>query len=427
MNNIAIRAENLAKRYELKKWTRYSYKALRDVLGNFITAPFRIFKGSPKEPSSAGYIWALNGVSFEIKQGEAIGIIGKNGSGKTTLLKVLSRITSPTKGRAEICGRVGSLLEVGTGFHPELTGRENIYLNGAILGMRKKETDRKFDEIVSFAEVEKFIDTPVKYFSSGMYMRLAFSVAAHMEPEILLVDEVLAVGDLGFQKKCLDKMDNVARGGRTVLFVSHNMPAIKQLCSRTILLNEGIILKDSPTAEAIDFYLETLDTIRNLDGDLSNPMLRVPTSDPESKFKWTQMEVINSQRQPAAKIYFAEPFKLIFRGHTNKKCEDILVGFSITSKLLGNIFLSHQIYNGLSNTLEEGITEFRVEINPNLLAPGFYEIGIAASGPGVGDFIPVAKELHVLDVGITPDKNWNYPGRGGLIDCPCKWSVKNLV
>ncbi|MBI3951593.1 MAG: ABC transporter ATP-binding protein, partial [Acidobacteria bacterium] len=234
------------------------------------TAPFRRLKqfsqyairnshwGNPqsaiRNPNS-GTIWALRDVSFEIKQGEVVGIIGRNGAGKSTLLKILSRITEPTEGYAEIHGRVGSLLEVGTGFHPELTGRENIYLNGAILGMKRTEIERKFDEIVAFAEVEKFIDTPVKHYSSGMYLRLAFAVAAHLEPEILLVDEVLAVGDAAFQKKCLGKMEDIGAQGRTVLFVSHNMPAVSRLCRRAILLDEGSVLRDGASHQVISAYL----------------------------------------------------------------------------------------------------------------------------------------------------------------------------
>jgi lipopolysaccharide transport system ATP-binding protein len=209
--------------------------------------------GGAVEPETS--IWALKNVSFEIKRGEVVGIIGRNGAGKSTLLKILSQITDPTEGSVDIYGRVGSLLEVGTGFHPELTGRENVYLNGAILGMRGAEISKKFDEIIAFAEVEKFIDTPVKHYSSGMYLRLAFAVAAHLDPEILIVDEVLAVGDARFQRRCLDKMRDVSHEGRTVLFVSHNMPAVGRLCDRTILLDEGKISLDGPTQQVISKYL----------------------------------------------------------------------------------------------------------------------------------------------------------------------------
>jgi lipopolysaccharide transport system ATP-binding protein len=257
MNDIAIRAENLGKRYRIGK--RERYQTLRDTLTDTVTAPFRWLRHgrSANGDGAPDHIWALKDVSFEIPRGEVVGIIGRNGAGKSTLLKVLSRITEPTEGCAEIHGRVGSLLEVGTGFHPELTGRENIYLNGAILGMRKAEIARKFDEIVAFAEIEKFLDTPVKHFSSGMYMRLAFAVAAHLDPEILVVDEVLAVGDAQFQSKCLNKMQDVSRHGRTVVFVSHSMPAIARLCPRTILLDRGGVARYGPSDQVIGFYLRS--------------------------------------------------------------------------------------------------------------------------------------------------------------------------
>ncbi len=279
-SDVAIRCEGLSKQYRLGE--RESYKALRDVLTDAATAPFRrigrmagrqangnagssafaeSLSASPSFRNQQSTIdnsfWALDDVSFEIRVGEVVGIIGRNGAGKSTLLKILSRITKPTRGYAEIHGRVGSLLEVGTGFHPELTGRENIYLNGAILGMRKAEIDRKFDEIVAFAEIEQFIDTPVKRYSSGMYVRLAFAVAAHLEPEILVIDEVLAVGDAAFQKKCLGKMGEVARGGRTVLFVSHQMGAIRNLCGSVLLLDHGKIINKGPAINVVDEYLRT--------------------------------------------------------------------------------------------------------------------------------------------------------------------------
>src|SRR5262244_2146640 len=228
MSEVAISCENLGKQYRLG--AQETYRALREVISSVVSAPFR----RDKRVVQDGHIWALEDVSLEIKRGEGGGIGGHNGAGKSTLLKILSRITKPTRGHAVINGRVGSLLEVGTGFHPELSGRENIYLNGAILGMRKAEIDRKFDEIVAFAEIDRFIDTPVKYYSSGMYMRLAFAVAAHLETEILLADEVLAVGDVEFQKKCLGKMGEVAKQGRTVLFVSHNTGTVLSLCPRAM-------------------------------------------------------------------------------------------------------------------------------------------------------------------------------------------------
>lgn len=249
MTPVAIRIEHLSKQYHIGG-SQSSYRTLRETLVSGIKNLRLRGLGS----STDNRIWALRDISLEIQQGEAVGIIGRNGAGKSTLLKILSHITNPTEGRVEIFGRVGSLLEVGTGFHPELTGRENIYLNGAILGMKRAEIERKFDEIVAFAETEKFLDTPVKHYSTGMYMRLAFAVAAHLEPEILIVDEVLAVGDAEFQKKCLGKMGDVAKEGRTVLFVSHNMGAIKRLCSRAIYLENGHNRFEGDTAKAIQKY-----------------------------------------------------------------------------------------------------------------------------------------------------------------------------
>src|SRR5215510_9983009 len=251
MSDFVIRCENLSKQYRIGSPERY--RTLRDAISTTALAPFRRSKNHSQ--NGHGYIWALQDVCCEIKRGEIVGIIGLNGAGKSTLLRLLSRITAPTRGLAEIHGRVGSLLEVGTGFHPELTGRENIYLNGAILGMQKSEIDRKFDEIVAFAEVEKFLDTPVKRYSSGMYVRLAFGVAAHLEPEILLVDEVLAVGDVAFQRKCLGKIGEVARDGRTIVFVSHNMAAVTGLCRRAFWIHDGEMKADGPSQKVVSQYL----------------------------------------------------------------------------------------------------------------------------------------------------------------------------
>jgi lipopolysaccharide transport system ATP-binding protein len=267
--NIAIEVERISKIYRIGV-----KESIHDSLGNaifdFIRRPLKNFRkyrslyrfddvlkdsSEDNSPPSDDVIWALKDVSFKVAAGEVVGIIGVNGAGKSTLLKILSHITDPTTGRAKIRGRISSLLEVGTGFHPELTGRENIYLNGTILGMRKKEIDLKFDEIVAFSGVERFIDTPVKRYSSGMRVRLAFAVSAHLEPEILLIDEVLAVGDASFQKKCLNKMHDVGEEGRTVLFVSHNMPAITRICPRTILLNNGSVIMDGPSHEVVSHYL----------------------------------------------------------------------------------------------------------------------------------------------------------------------------
>ncbi len=265
MDEIAVRVDNIGKQYRIGTRRGPGAVMLREVLTDLATAPFRKLRalgqrlaaGSAEmqQPVRADHIWALRNVSFEVPRGQVIGIIGPNGAGKSTLLKILSRITEPTEGRVEIHGRVGSLLEVGTGFHPELTGLENVFLSGALLGMRKAEIERNLDEIVAFSEIEKFIDTPVKHYSSGMYVRLAFSVAAHLEPEILIVDEVLAVGDVAFQRKCLNKMEDVHQHGRTILFVSHNMDAVTRLCERALLISNGGIQKDGPASDVASAYL----------------------------------------------------------------------------------------------------------------------------------------------------------------------------
>src|ERR1700674_5723154 len=258
MNNIAIHVESLGKRYRIG--ARERYHTLRDRLTNVLAAPSRWFSSNGDGDSGKGptHFWALRNVSFDLKEGEVLGLIGRNGAGKTTLMKILSRVTQPPEGSAEIGGRVGSLLEVGPGFHPELTGRENTFLNGAILGMGKKEVERKFDDIVAFAEVADFIDTPLKHYSTGMQMRLAVAVAAHFKPQISLVDEVLAVGDLAFQKKCLAKMGEVAHAGRTIVFVTHQMNQIRRLCEKAIWIDGGTIRQAGPTAEIVGAYMAAM-------------------------------------------------------------------------------------------------------------------------------------------------------------------------
>jgi lipopolysaccharide transport system ATP-binding protein len=267
MHDLAIRVEKLGKRYRIGQ-LQQRQDTLRDALTASLSAPLNLLRrndGRGTGKTTADTIWALKDVSFEVRHGEIVGIIGHNGAGKSTLLKILSRITEPTEGRAEIHGRVGSLLEVGTGFHPELTGRENLYLSGAILGIKRAEIDRKFDEIIAFAEIEQFLDTPVKRYSSGMYVRLAFAVAAHLESEVLLVDEVLAVGDAAFQRKCLGKMEDTSREGRTILFVSHNMSAIKNLCKTAYLLSHGNIIFSGDVGDVIAQYLQNADQFANND------------------------------------------------------------------------------------------------------------------------------------------------------------------
>jgi lipopolysaccharide transport system ATP-binding protein len=265
MNNVAIRVDGLSKLYTIGE-IQQPYRTLRDTVTDIVAKPLRALRRKTAEEQEKTSVWALKDIGFEIRKGEVVGVVGRNGAGKSTLLKVLSRITEPTRGYADIYGRVGTLLEVGTGFHPELTGRENIYLNGAILGMKRFDIDRQFDDIVAFAEVEKFVDTPVKHYSSGMYLRLAFAVAAHLEPEILLVDEVLAVGDIAFQNKCLGKMGDVARQGRTILFVSHNMGAVRSLCEKGVVLHGGKVAFSGDIGESIETYHKLVATNNDRDG-----------------------------------------------------------------------------------------------------------------------------------------------------------------
>lgn len=313
MSQTAIRCEGLSKRYRIGEPDRH--KTLRDTIAGTASAPIRRLRAAFQDSTSRNgshplTIWALEDVSFHINRGEVVGIIGSNGAGKTTLLKILSRITKPTRGHAEIHGRVGSLLEVGTGFHPELTGRENIYLNGAILGMRRAEINRSFDSIVSFAEVEKFIDTPVKRYSSGMYVRLAFAVAAHLEPEVLLVDEVLAVGDVAFQRKCLGKIGDVAKEGRTILFVSHNMAAVQSICERAILLSQARLAFDGKCTSVIESYLENFAT-----GTPSafNDLWNHPNRHKGCPRLFSSLKIMNGSGEPTTSLFPGDDLLLEFQ------------------------------------------------------------------------------------------------------------------
>ncbi|MUG94036.1 ATP-binding cassette domain-containing protein [Scytonema sp. UIC 10036] len=362
MSDTVIRVENLGKKYIIGHQQQERYTALRDVIANRAKALLNPFqKTNSQIQNSKEEFWALKDVSFEIKQGDTIGIIGRNGAGKSTLLKILSRITEPTSGSIRIQGRVASLLEVGTGFHPELTGRENIYLNGAILGMSKADIKRKFDEIVAFAEIEKFLDTPVKRYSSGMYVRLAFAVAAHLNPEILIVDEVLAVGDAQFQRKCLGKMGDVTnKEGRTVLFVSHNMAAVRKLCKKGIVLDKGLVKFNGIADEAIDEYFKgsTIKAWYCQDINKNKPqILNVGILDNCGK----DSEVLHSDEKYylVVRIFSAEISNLKF-GFTIFNSQDIGVISSITSDSIQNIPL--------------GTCEVEIEIPVNLLNPGHYRL-----------------------------------------------------
>ncbi len=302
----AVRVEDLGKRYRIDaSRPRTGYRSLREDLMRLLHAPLRRLRRQ-SVPRRSDF-WALEGVSFELPPGEVLGVVGRNGAGKSTLLKVLARVTQPTTGRVELRGRVGSLLEVGTGFHPELTGRENVYLNGALLGMKRAEIDRKFDAVVAFAEVEPFLDTPVKRYSSGMYTRLAFAVAAHLEPDILIVDEVLAVGDAEFQKKCLKKMGDVTEEGRTILFVSHNMGAVQTICRRALLLDHGRLKRFGPTEEVVAEYLKAGEAAEGA------PLAERRDREGDGRFRFEEFRVLDARGRPAGRMVTGEDCYLRIR------------------------------------------------------------------------------------------------------------------
>ena len=366
MGKTVIKVESLSKRYHLGLLHRRT-NSFRDRLTSLV-------KRNP-DLSQDDIIWALKDVSFQVREGEILGIIGSNGAGKSTLLKILSRITKPTSGSAHIDGRVASLLEVGTGFHPELTGKENIYLNGAILGMRKSEIQRKFDEIVAFAEIEKFVGTPVKRYSSGMYVRLAFAVAAHLQPEILLVDEVLAVGDIQFQKKCLGKMDEVSRSGRTVFFVSHQMPSIQMLCNRVILLGNGTIVKDGKPDEVIETYLQANSNFESGVIDLSDFTERSSGTEIAIKEAWIE----NEKGEFCNNFKMGDSLTVCYRFEASRPIQKPGFGFGVED-IYGRRLFSANNYvmvedSARFNSLQKGIIKCNFDSIP--LQPGTYYVSIS--------------------------------------------------
>ncbi len=398
MSSVAIKSEGLGKRYTLGHSAPYlTLRESLPALGKSAVRRIRTL-GSGGAPEDEIF-WALRDISFEVKHGEVIGVIGRNGAGKSTLLKILSRITWPTEGRASIHGRVGSLLEVGTGFHPELSGRENIFLNGAIMGMRRAEIASKFDEIVAFAEVEKFIDTPVKHYSSGMYVRLAFAIAAHLEPEILIVDEVLAVGDLAFQQKCLGKMSEVSKGGRTILFVSHNMAVVEKLCQRSMVLHRGRIEFEGHTPEAIRHYLSAMLSPGEADGHVFD--LNKATHRRSNVGKFMQrMELYTDDDQPVLagiRIGARLKVKIFFDLTIPTRSCDMALAFD---DMLGQrIFTAHSLFDPARPTGELiGPQVFTCDIPSLTLTPGVYNMRIWMDINHVeADFINPVARLTVLE------------------------------
>lgn len=395
MSDIAINIEGLGKTFQIGGMQK-SYYRLTDQLVDMIVSPFRragnLMRGRAGGAADLDQtIWALKDVSFHIKPGEVVGIIGRNGAGKSTLLKILSGITDPTDGYADIYGRVGSLLEVGTGFHPELTGRENIYLNGAILGMKRAEIAGKLDEIVAFAEIDKFLDTPVKHYSSGMYVRLAFSVAAHLEPEILLVDEVLAVGDTAFQRKCLGKMDDVAQQGRTVLFVSHNMGLLQQLCERGIFLQHGTVHTDGTITEAVDAYLHTLEQAKSQ--DLSKRTDRKGVG----QARLVNAEVSASDNGSSSILKTGQPARFVFI--VNAFVPGIACNFFIYDSIGQPVTSFYSRVRGPEDSFDpEAGLKFVCNLDELLLLPGRYRIDVAIVGDNLlQDFIEAVAVFEVAE------------------------------
>ncbi len=420
MNDIVVKAENLGKQYKIGAVVDRS-PTLRDAIVDAAKAPGRMLRGERKPKKEI--IWALRNVSFEVERGRVLGIIGRNGAGKSTLLKVLSRITEPSEGYAQITGRVGSLLEVGTGFNPELTGRENIYLNGAILGMKRQEINRKFDEIVDFSGVEKFIDTPVKRYSSGMYLRLAFSVAAHLEPEILVVDEVLAVGDSEFQRKCLGKMSEVAGEGRTVLFVSHNMSAVIRLTEESIVLEGGQMVYRAPTLEAVEYYIAS--------GHAQTSERKwQPSELPASAapFRPIALRVVDLRGQLSDVVRSIEPLTVEMEYELDEPIQGLRVGIYLLTMRGDLVFTSFDTDSSEEyekyGTRPAGRYVSRCEIPADFFNEGQYVLGINASSYRVKRYFQDDNALTFsIDSMGAPGKQWPE-NRLGVIRPRLNWQIE---
>jgi homopolymeric O-antigen transport system ATP-binding protein len=420
MNRSIIKIEHLSKQYRLGA-THAAHESLREGLAAALKTAFSRQNNGVDGPN---IIWALNDVSFEVSRGEVLGIIGRNGAGKSTLLKILSRITDPTSGRIELYGRVGSLLEVGTGFHPELTGRENIFLNGVIMGMKRRELARKFDEIVAFAEIDRFIDTPVKRYSSGMYVRLAFAVAAHLEPEILIVDEVLAVGDEIFQKKCLGKMAKIADEGRTVLFVSHNMPAIINLCPRVILIESGKVARDGRSSDVVSYYLQA--------GGANSAYRDWPdiSSAPGDEFvRLRSIAVLDEQEQVCQSFDIRKKVGIRFEYHVLQSGRLIVPTFSLSSETGAIAF-----YAGDRDPEWENLPRPVGRYTSTAWIPGnFLNAGTMIVSVTISTVRPTYKHLseqgvlsfHVIDRMGQDTARGNFPGHfGGAVRPLFPWETR---
>jgi len=434
----AILVDKLSKRYEIgTRSARGPYRTLRESIMETAAKSLRRLrrqsrngrshadsrKGSGCPGEGDREIWALKDVSFEVEPGEVLGIIGRNGAGKSTLLKVLSRITRPTSGEVVLCGRVGSLLEVGTGFHPELTGRENIFLNGSILGMSRTEVTRKFDEIVAFSEVERFLDTPVKRYSSGMYTRLAFAVASHLEPEILIVDEVLAVGDAAFQKKCLGKMGQVSRQGRTVLFVSHNMAAVKSLCSRGILGEGGKIELDGDVHDVVNRYLAA-GTDMSRTGVISELAPRYQDVKGEALFRSVRLTDLDDNE--VGQLFFGQPFRISFTCDVLKDIPDGHFEISISTLEGTHVTCSTTMDAGQGPRLLRTGTHEVSAVFDVVLLPRYYtiDLGIHHQHGATADMVQRTLDFSVLGVSENGSVHYPWPKTRGMVQAAAAWKMK---
>ncbi|HWT67438.1 MAG TPA: ABC transporter ATP-binding protein [Terracidiphilus sp.] len=414
---VAIRCTDLGKRYRIGERARYH--ALRDTISTALTAPWRLLQRNAESIGDDATLWALRGLSLEVRHGEVLGIIGRNGSGKSTLLKLLSRITRPTEGVAEINGRLGTLLEVGAGFHPELTGRENIYLNGAILGMRRKEIDRKFDEIVAFSECERMLDTAMKHYSSGMYVRLAFAVAAHLETEILLVDEVLAVGDAVFQKKCLGKMNDVAHEGRTVLFVSHNMLAIDGLCSRAICLHDGKDILDGSPSFVTSTYLKNWLPLHN------EVIYEDYATAPGHELIRLHRASARPLQAENAKITINTPILVEFSYWSSAEHSAIDLAIQIRNEHGIDVFASA---NGEDPTIGKGLLHSSIVIPADLLNSGTYSVSLFAQ-LGSSTYLAEWLDIIIFEVfdEVSPAGRAYYQNWPGVVRPRLSWQTRVIA
>lgn len=425
MSAPAIRVRDLSKRYQLAAG-RARYATLREAIVQAATAPWRRFRELAGRAAEIETFWALRQISFDVQPGDVVGIIGHNGAGKSTLLKILSQITEPTAGRVELEGRVASLLEVGTGFHPELSGRENVFLNGAILGMRHKEIKRKFDAIVGFAEVEKFIDMPVKRYSSGMAVRLAFAVAAHLDPEILVVDEVLAVGDASFQKRCLGKMQEVSAGGRTVLFVSHNMPAVKSLCSRAILLEQGRLTCDGTVDEVVAAYL--FNRCANVESrEISDAAPRLGTGEVRIR----SVRLTDLSGQDVTELYFGQPFRVSFVCEARQSVPAAHFEVSVSSPegVQVTCCTTHGFCGGEGpSRLDPGLYEVSTTVETPLLPRDYcLTLGIHRDAGLSIDFLERALDFTVLKVPQSGTHIFPWKRARGYVRAMGCWSLSAVV